>query len=149
MIAETVIGRGDRAFEYYKKIAPAYLEDQSEIHRTEPYVYAQMIAGKDAPRHGEAKNSWLTGTAAWNFVAIAQHLLGVRPEHEGLRVSPCIGKELAEFSIVRRCRGATYRIRVKNSGGSDPKLKVSGKPVEGTLVPYAKPGETIDVECEV
>jgi cellobiose phosphorylase len=82
IIAETVLGRGDRAFEYYKKITPAYLEDISEIHRLEPYVYAQMIAGKDAVRHGEAKNSWLTGTAAWNFVAVSQYLLGVRP---GLR----------------------------------------------------------------
>ena len=103
-----------------KKIAPAYLEDISEIHRTEPYVYAQMIAGKDAPRHGEAKNSWLTGTAAWNFVAIAHHLLGIRPEHDGLRVHPCLGKELPEFTVTRRCRGATYRVHVKNRGGNDP-----------------------------
>ena len=94
MIAETVIGRGDRAFEYYKKIAPAYLEELSEVHRLEPYVYAQMIAGKDAVRHGEAKNSWLTGTAAWNFVAISQYLLGVRPDFDGLRVHPCMGGEV-------------------------------------------------------
>ena len=98
MIAETVIGRGDRAFELYKKIAPAYREEISEVHRLEPYVYAQMIAGKDAVRHGEAKNSWLTGTAAWNFVAISQHILGVRPELEGLRVDPCIGTEVASFT---------------------------------------------------
>ena len=91
IIAETVLGRGDRAFEYYKKIAPAYLEEISEVHRLEPYVYAQMIAGKDAVRHGEAKNSWLTGTAAWNFVAISQYLLGVRPDYDGLRVHPCLG----------------------------------------------------------
>ena len=98
MIAETVIGRGERAFALYKKIAPAYREEISEVHRLEPYVYAQMIAGKDAVRHGEAKNSWLTGTAAWNFVAISQHILGVRPELEGLRVNPCIGKEAASFT---------------------------------------------------
>ena len=97
MIAETVIGRGDRAFALYKKIAPAYREEISEVHRLEPYVYAQMIAGKDAVRHGEAKNSWLTGTAAWNFVAISQHILGVKPELEGLRVNPCIGAEVAEL----------------------------------------------------
>src|SRR3954470_14113829 len=83
IIGETVLGRGDQAFEYYKKIAPAYLEDISDVHRTEPYVYSQMIAGKDAVRHGEAKNSWLTGTAAWNFVAVSQHLLGVKPEWDG------------------------------------------------------------------
>ena len=96
IIAETVIGRGDRAFDYWKKIAPAYLEEQSEVHRLEPYVYAQMIAGKDAVRHGEAKNSWLTGTAAWNFVTVSQYLLGVRPDFEGLRVHPCIGSEIAQ-----------------------------------------------------
>jgi len=150
MIAETVLGRGDRAFEYYKKIAPAYLEDKSEIHRTEPYVYSQMIAGKDAVRHGEAKNSWLTGTAAWNYVAIAHYMLGVRPEYEGLLVQPCIDKELASFTIHRKCRGANYRIQVKNSGKGGPaKLTVNGKAITGNLVPYAKPGETVDVECLV
>ncbi|MDF3071558.1 MAG: glycosyl transferase [Polyangiaceae bacterium] len=149
MIAETVIGRGDRAFEYYKKIAPAYLEDISEVHRTEPYVYSQMIAGKDAVRHGEAKNSWLTGTAAWNFVAISQYLLGVRPEFEGLAVKPCIGTEVPEFTVTRICRGATYNIKVKNvRGNGDVKLTVNGKAIEGTLVPYAAAGETVNVECE-
>ena len=149
MIAETVIGRGDRAFEYYKKIAPAYLEDISEIHRTEPYVYSQMIAGKDAVRHGEAKNSWLTGTAAWNFVAISQYLLGVRPEFDGLLVKPCIGTEIPEFSVTRVCRGATYNIKVKNvRGNGDVKLKVNGQAITGHLVPYAKAGETVTVECE-
>ena len=129
IIAETVIGRGDRAFEYWKKIAPAYLEEQSEIHRLEPYVYAQMIAGKDAVRHGEAKNSWLTGTAAWNFVAISHYLLGVRPDYDGLRVHPCIGGEVGKFTVTRKCRGAEYRIHVKNSGkGGAPKLTVDGKP---------------------
>lgn len=149
MIAETVIGRGDRAFEYYKKIAPAYLEDISEIHRTEPYVYSQMIAGKDAVRHGEAKNSWLTGTAAWNFVAASQYLLGVRPEFEGLSVKPCIGTEIPEFSVTRICRGATYNIKVKNvRGNGDVKLSVNGKPIPGNLVPYAKAGEVVNVDCE-
>ncbi|HEX2870710.1 MAG TPA: glycosyl transferase [Polyangiaceae bacterium] len=149
MIAETVIGRGDRAFEYYKKIAPAYLEDISEIHRTEPYVYSQMIAGKDAVRHGEAKNSWLTGTAAWNFVAASQYLLGVRPEFEGLSVKPCIGTEIPEFTVTRKCRGATYNIKVKNvRGNGDVKLSVNGKPIPGNLVPYAKAGEVVNVDCE-
>jgi cellobiose phosphorylase len=150
MIAETVLGRGDRAFEYYKKITPAYLEEVSEIHRLEPYVYAQMIAGKDAPRHGEAKNSWLTGTAAWNYVAIAHYMLGVRPDYEGLRVQPCIGKEIAAFTVTRRCRGAEYQIRVKNGGGGgEAKLTVDGKPIAGNLVPYAAAGTTVVVDCEV
>ncbi len=150
MIAETVIGRGDRAFEYYKKITPAYLEEISEIHRLEPYVYAQMIAGKDAVRHGEAKNSWLTGTAAWNFVAISQYILGIRPEYEGLLVQPCIGKDVPSFTITRKCRGAEYQIRVKNSGGSAmAKLTIDGKAVKGNLVPYAPAGTTVIVDCEV
>jgi cellobiose phosphorylase len=151
MIAETVIGRGDRAFEYYKKIAPAYLEEISEVHRTEPYVYSQMIAGKDAVRHGEAKNSWLTGTAAWNFVAISQYMLGVRPEFGGLLVSPCIGKEVPQFTVTRKCRGAEYRISVKNSGkpGAQAKLSVNGKPIDGNLVPYAPAGAVVTVDCEV
>jgi len=150
IIAETVIGRGDRAFEYWKKIAPAYLEDQSEVHRLEPYVYAQMIAGKDAVRHGEAKNSWLTGTAAWNFVAISHYLLGVRPDFDGLRIHPCMGGEVSKFTVTRKCRGAEYRIHVKNSGkGGAPKLTVDGKAVPGDLIPYAAPGATVIVECEV
>jgi cellobiose phosphorylase len=150
IIAETMIGRGDRAFDYWKKIAPAYLEEQSEVHRLEPYVYAQMIAGKDAVRHGEAKNSWLTGTAAWNFVAISQYLLGVRPDFDGLRVHPCMGGEVGKFTVTRKCRGAEYRINVKNSGkGGAPKLTVDGKAIAGDLVPYAKAGATVIVDCEV
>jgi cellobiose phosphorylase len=151
VIAETRIGRGDRAFDYYKKIAPAYLEDVSEVHRLEPYVYSQMVAGKDSPRHGEAKNSWLTGTAAWNFVALSQHLLGIRPEFDGLRVHPVIGRDIARFTVWRSCRGASYEIRVRNAGGgsSAPRLTVDGQPLEGDVVPYAKRGATVVVECEV
>ncbi|HEY8945475.1 MAG TPA: glycosyl transferase [Polyangiaceae bacterium] len=149
IIAETVVGRADRAFEYYKKIAPAYLEDISEIHRLEPYAYAQMIAGKDAVRHGEAKNGWLTGTAAWNFAAVSQYLLGVRPEHDGLVVHPCLPKEVGEFTVQRKCRGATYTIHVVNSGGTKPTLRVDGKPVTGSLVPYAPSGATVKVECTI
>jgi cellobiose phosphorylase len=149
MIAETVVGRGDRAFEYYKKITPAYREDISEVHRLEPYAYAQMIAGKDAVRHGEAKNSWLTGTAAWNFVAISQYLLGVRPEYDGLVINPCIGTEISEYTITRRCRGATYHITVANSGGTGARLRVDGVAIDGTVVPYAPPGATVTVDCAV
>ncbi len=108
-----------------------------------------MIAGKDAVRPGEAKNSWLTGTAAWNYVAIAQHMLGVRPELDGLRVAPCIGPEIPNFTVTRKCRGATYIIRVTNSlEHTEPRLKVNGETVEGTLVPFASPGEKVEVECE-
>jgi cellobiose phosphorylase len=151
VIAETVIGRGDRAFEYWKKIAPAYLEEISEVHRMEPYVYAQMIAGKDAPRHGEAKNSWLTGTAAWNFVALSQYLLGIRPDFDGLRVAPCISTDVPSFTVTRKCRGAEYEVRVKNVGGGSkaPKLTVDGKAIDGDLVPYAPKGARVVIDCEV
>jgi cellobiose phosphorylase len=150
MIAETLIGRPDRAFEYYKKIAPAYVEDISEIHKTEPYVYSQMVAGKDAVRHGEAKNGWLTGTAAWNFVVASQYLLGVRPEHAGLLVNPCLPAEIPEFTVTRKCRGATYEIKVKNSGkGGKARLVVDGKALPGNVVPWARPGAVVKVDCDV
>jgi cellobiose phosphorylase len=149
VIAETMLGRGDRAFEYWKKIAPAYLEEISEIHRLEPYVYAQMIAGRDAPRHGEAKNSWLTGTAAWNLVALSQYLLGIRPEFDGLRVQPVISKELSNFVVTRWCRGAEYVVRVNNGGaGATPRLIVDGKLLRDNLVPYAPAGSRVVVDCE-
>ena len=148
IIAETVVGRGDKAFDYYKRITPAYREEISDVHRLEPYVYAQMIAGKEAPRAGEAKNSWLTGTAAWNFVAVSQYLLGVRPDWDGLVVDPQIGPDVPSFTVTRVARGATYEISVTNSGagGSRASLVVDGTPVEGNLVPYAPAGSTVRVE---
>ncbi|MFZ0491971.1 MAG: glycosyl transferase, partial [Acidimicrobiia bacterium] len=142
MIAETRIGRGDRAFDYWKKIAPSFREEISEVHRLEPYVYAQMIAGKDAVRHGEAKNSWLTGTAAWNHVAITQHIIGIRPELEGLRVEPCLPGSMEHVIVNRRCRGAEYRIEVHNRATGEPaRVTVDGQPIDGTLVPYAADGQ--------
>ncbi len=149
MIAETVLGRGARAFDYYRQIAPAYREEISDVHRVEPYVYAQMIAGKQAARPGEAKNSWLTGTAAWNFVAVSQHLLGVRPDYDGLVVDPCIGPDVPEFTVTRKARGARYVIHVVNSGGKGARLTVDGVPVEGQLVPWAPAGSTVHVEAVV
>jgi len=149
IIAETVVGRGERAFDLYKRITPAYREEKSEVHRLEPYVFAQMIAGKQAPRHGEAKNSWLTGTAAWTFVAASQYLLGVRPGWDGLVVDPQIGPEVPEFSVRRVARGATYEITVKNSGtpGARASLLVDGAPIEGNEVPYAPAGSVVRVEA--
>lgn len=149
IIAETVVGRAEHAWEYWKQIAPAYREEISDLHRTEPYVYAQMIAGKDAVRHGEAKNSWLTGTASWNFVAISQYLLGVRPGYDGLIVDPCIGAEVGEFTVKRTVRGADYVITVKNSGAKGAALTVDGEPIDGNTVPYAAPGSTVRVVAEV
>ncbi|ACL70722.1 GH36-type glycosyl hydrolase domain-containing protein [Halothermothrix orenii] len=137
MIAETVLGRGNNAFEYYKKIAPAYLEEISDIHRMEPYVYAQMIAGKDAVNHGEAKNSWLTGTAAWNYVAITHYILGIRPEYEGLKIDPCIPEEWSGFYVEKRFRGKVYKIHVNNPAKVSKgvkHIKVDGEIIEGNLI---------------
>jgi len=147
-IAETVIGRGDRAFEIYQKTCPAYVEEISEVHRTEPYVYAQMIAGRDAKFHGEAKNSWLTGTAAWTFVNISQYILGVYPTHNGLSVNPCVPKGFGDFSITRKFREGTYFIEVKNPNNVEKGIQsmvVDGVSVEGCIIPYVKGKEEIHV----
>jgi cellobiose phosphorylase len=151
IIAETMVGRGAQAFDHYRRITPAYREAISEVHRLEPYVYAQMIAGKQAERAGEAKNSWLTGTAAWNFVAVSQYLLGVRPDYDGLVVDPQIGPDVPSWTVTRVARGATYVIAVTNSGapGARGRLTVDGAPVEGNLVPYAPAGATVHVDVVV
>ena len=114
IIGETVLGRGDRAWEYYRKICPAYLEDRSDLHKVEPYVYCQMTAGKDAARPGEAKNSWLTGTAAWNWYAITQFIFGIKPGYTGLTIDPCVPAEWDGYEVRRRFRGALYHIKVTN-----------------------------------
>lgn len=148
-IAETVVKRGDRAFETYKKIAPAYREEISEIHRMEPYVYAQMIAGSDAKLHGQAKNSWLTGCAAWNFVTVTQHILGVRADFDGLVVDPCLSSDIKELTIKRKFRGVEYNIHVKNSQSGKTRLIIDGKEIAGTLIPAVKDAKTVEVHCEI
>jgi cellobiose phosphorylase len=141
MIAEAMTGCGDRAYDYYLRINPSAREDLSEIHRCEPYVYAQMIAGKDALTHGEAKNSWLTGTAAWNYVAITQWILGIRPTYDGLQVAPVIPSAWDGFEAVRSYRGVRYGIRVARKGpGNQIRLEVDGTPVHGTVIPLPEDG---------
>lgn len=138
-IAETVLGHGSRAFESYKKICPAYIEDISEIHRTEPYVYSQMIAGKDAQNFGEAKNSWLTGTASWAFMNASQYILGIQPDYNGLSIDPCIPAGFGDYEVHRHYRGANYHIKVKTSETGEKGIKeliVDGKSIEGTIIPY-------------
>ena len=147
-IAETVVGHGNRAFDVYKKICPAYLQDVSDLHKTESYVYSQMIAGIDAAHFGEAKNSWLTGTAAWTFTNISQYILGIRPEFDGLCIDPCIPDYMKEFSVKRTFRGAEYNIHTDKSSGSQKGLKsliVNGKSVEGNIIPYDENIKKYDV----
>lgn len=151
MIGETVIGRGDQAWEYYKKICPSYLEEISDLHKTEPYVYAQMVAGKDAFKPGEAKNSWLTGTASWNFYTISQYVLGIQPEYDGIKVDPCIPKDWKGFEVTRKFRGATYQIKVENPAGvckGVKKILIDGKIADSNIIPIFEKGtsHTIIVE---
>jgi cellobiose phosphorylase len=146
MIASAMAGDGDGAFDYYKRINPSAREQISELHRCEPYVYAQMIAGRDAPTHGEAKNSWLTGTAAWNFVAITQWILGIRPELHGLRVDPVLPATWPGFRATRRFRGATYQISVRRAADGGY-LVVDGQRITGSVVPLAPAGSSVRVEA--
>ena len=149
-IAETVVGRGNRAWQVYTRTCPAYIEDISEIHRTEPYVYSQMIAGKDAPNFGEAKNSWLTGTAAWTFLDVSQYILGIRPDYDGLVIDPCIPSHMDGFTAKREFRGVTYHITVKNPSHVEKGVArtiVDGKEIAGNMIPAADvTGSDVNVE---
>jgi cellobiose phosphorylase len=151
-IGETMVGNGDQAFAYYKGLNPSAREQISEVHKVEPYVYAQMVAGPDAEIPGEAKNSWLTGTAAWSYTAITQWILGIRPDFDGLRVDPVLPTDWEGFTAIRRFRGATYHITVTKpagTGGRVRQLVVDGVPVEGNLLPLAPPGSTVQVSAAV
>ncbi len=148
IIGETVLGRGDRAWEYFHKICPSYTEEHSALHKVEPYVYSQMIAGKDAACPGEAKNSWLTGTAAWNYYAITQFILGIKPAYEGIEINPCISADWKGFQVKRKFRGAEYDITVKNPDGVCKGVKtliVDGKAVEGNVVKHQPGKHTVEV----
>ncbi len=147
--AETVVGHGDRAFKLYKKIAPAYREEISDLHKMEPYVYSQMIAGKDAKNFGQAKNSWLTGTAAWNFYVISNYILGVKPDWDGLKIDPCIPHDWDGYHISRRFRGATYEIDICNPAHVCRGVKqviVDGKEIQGNVLPAFGDGKAHQVK---
>ena len=150
-IAETVLGHGDRAFEIYKKTCPAFIEDISEIHCTEPYVYSQMVAGRDAHFFGQGKNSWLTGTAAWTFVNVSQYILGLYPTLSGLSVDPCVPADLGDFKLTRKYRGVTYHIDVKTNGSQKgvKKMTVDGVSVEGNIIPFDASRKEVSVTVEM
>ena len=149
MIGETMLGRGDEAYDYYTKIAPSFLEELSELHKVEPYVYCQMIAGKEAHKPGEAKNSWLSGTASWNFYAITQHILGISPDYDGLAINPCIPSSWDGFKMRRVFRDVTYNIDVKNPKHISKGIKqilVNGKEINSNIVPILEKGKEHTVE---
>ncbi len=137
VLAEAVLGHGDRAFDIYRRTCPSYITDQ-KLHHTEPYVYSQMVAGPYAPRFGQAKNSWLTGTAAWTFFAASQGILGIEPDFDGLKIDPCLPAFMTDVALTRKFRGSTYRIRMQNKAGGEKgrvKVVVDGCAVEGGLIP--------------
>jgi len=137
---------GENAFDTYRRNCPAYLENVSEIHRTEPYVYSQTIAGRDAQNYGEAKNSWLTGTAAWTYVAATQGILGICPDFGGLRIEPCLPGEIKGYKAVRKFRGAVYNITVTNNGGTKPEMIVDGKLSDSSTIPFVEGKQIYNVE---
>ncbi|MEA3328648.1 MAG: glycosyl transferase [Candidatus Omnitrophota bacterium] len=145
VIAEVILGRAEKAFDYYKKIAPATHNKIAQIHMTEPYIYSQFISGRHSPEFGRAKNSWLTGSATWNFIAVTWYILGIRPEYRGLRISPCIPGHWPGFRISRRFRKIIYKIEVLNPQRVSRGVKsitVDGKKIEGDILPFFKPGST-------
>ncbi|MCP5533665.1 MAG: glycosyl transferase [Akkermansiaceae bacterium] len=142
------IGNGERALETYRAICPSAKQDKIETYRCEPYVYAQMIAGKESPTPGEAKNAWLTGTAAWTFLSISQGILGILPDYDGLRIDPCVPESWESFRVTRGFRGATYQIKVLNPhrvSKGVASMEVDGIPVEGNRIPLALEGAICEV----
>ncbi|OGC03896.1 hypothetical protein A2276_08020 [candidate division WOR-1 bacterium RIFOXYA12_FULL_43_27] len=149
MVAECILGRGDRAFEYYKAILPAAQNEIAETRKIEPYVYCQMVAGPDHPDFGEGKNSWLTGSAAWNLYAASQYILGIRPSYDGIIIDPCIPSEWKELEVRRVVRGSVYNIKIKNPDGRQKRvkfLKIDGEEITGNVIPYYKKGKEHAVE---
>jgi cellobiose phosphorylase len=150
IIAETLLGRGDKAWDLYSRICPATKEDKPDVYRSEPYCFAQTISGKDSPLPGEAKNSWLTGTASWTFTAMTQYILGIRPTFDGLCVDPCIPPQWKGFTITRRFRGCRYEIEVQNPKGvmkGIQSITVDGKPIQGQVLPICPAGKTVKVKA--
>lgn len=149
IIGETVAGRGNDAWSHYRKILPSYVEENhSALHKVEPYVNCQMVAGKDAAKPGEGKNSWLTGTAAWMWYTVSEFILGIKPDYDGICIDPCLPDHAREYTVKRRFRGAEYHITVKNPNGKQKgitQLSVDGKRIEGNIIPYSEGTHTVEV----
>ena len=145
VIANTVIGNNERAFDVYRRNSPAYLEEVSEIHKTEPYIYSQTIAGRDAKNYGEAKNSWLTGTASWTMYAASQAILGIKPDYTGLMIDPHLPKEIKNAKVTRIFRGVKYNININNTSSGKYQMVVDGKEIDGNIIPFNKDKAEVNV----
>ena len=149
IIGETVAGRGDDAWRHYTKILPSYIEEKyQQLHKVEPYVNCQMVAGKDAARPGEGKNSWLTGTAAWMWYTVSEFILGIQPAYDGLLINPCLPSSATSYEVFRKFRGGEYRIKVSNPDGVQHgvrQVKVDGRPIDGNLVPVMEGSHDVEV----
>ena len=149
IIGETVAGRGDDAWAHYAKILPSYVEeDRQTLHKVEPYVNCQMVAGKDAARPGEGKNSWLTGTAAWMWYTVSEFILGIKPDYDGLLIDPCLPKTAKEYTVCRKFRGADYQIHVLNPNGISKGVKsitLDGQQLDGQVVPFSNGQHKVEV----
>jgi cellobiose phosphorylase len=144
VVAECMLGNGDRAHEYYRSYLPARYNAAAEIRQVEPYVYCQFTHGKTSPRFGQSRNPWLTGTASWSYIAVTQYILGLKPMLEGLRIDPCIPRSWRTFSVKRVFRGRTLDISVENPSGLSSGVKrmtLNGKAIEGDIVPQSELGE--------
>ena len=149
IIGETLAGRGNDAWNHYAKILPSYVEEKYQtLHKVEPYVNCQMVAGKDAAKPGEGKNSWLTGTAAWMWLTVSQYILGIKPQYDGLQIDPCLPTTAKEYTVQRKFRDAEYNITIKNPNGKQcgvSQVVVDGKAIEGNTIPYAAGKHTVEV----
>ena len=148
IIGETLAGRGNDAWSHYAKILPSYVEEKYQtLHKVEPYVNCQMVAGKDAARPGEGKNSWLTGTAAWMWLTVSQYILGIKPQYDGLQIDPCLPTTANDYTVNRRFREAEYTITIHPNGNQKGVKQVilDGSPVEGNIIPYSPGKHTVEV----
>ena len=149
VMAECLLGHGDLAYEYYCASMPAAYNDRAELRQSEPYVQGQTTYSIYSPRAGNTRTSWLTGAAAWAYYSATQYILGLRPEMDGLRIDPCIPASWAGFNAVRRFRGKTIQIEVKNPHGlcrGVKSLTLNGQLLPGNLIPADRLGEQNLVE---
>ena len=138
VIAETLIGNGNRAYEYFRKFMPSAYNTEAELRQTEPYVYAQFTNSVYSPRYGASRLPWLSGTASWAYYTAAQFILGIQPDYNGLRIDPCIPSNWKDIKIKRVFRNKIFRIIIKNEKGSQKgikKLILNGNKINGNLIP--------------